>query len=114
MIQLNFSDVPVSGVTFASLSLNHLLKLTSLNVDRGGCASLLLLLRLVLEHLDLVLQAGEDETDHGRSAVQGTARVHFLIERPDFGLIPLELHISCISRDLLALNQLSFDLFGLS
>ena len=69
MIQLNFSDVPVSGVTFARLSLNHALKLTSLNVDRGGCASLLLLLGLVLEHLDLVLQAGEDETDHGRSAV---------------------------------------------
>ena len=114
MIQLNFSDVPVSGVTFACFGLNHFLKLTSLHIDRGGCTSLLLLLRLVLEHLDLVLQAGEDETDHGRSAVQGTAGVHFLIERPDFGLIPLELHISCVAGDLLALNQLSFDLFGLS
>ena len=69
MIQLNFSDVPVSGVTFACLSFNHFLKLTSLHIDRGGCTSLLLLLRLVLEHLDLVLQAGKDETDHGRSAV---------------------------------------------
>ena len=59
----------MSGVTFASLSLDHALKLTSLHIDRGGCASLLLLLGLVLEHLDFVLQAREDETDHGRSAV---------------------------------------------
>ena len=69
MIQSNFSDVPVSGVTFACLSLDHALKLTSLHIDRGGRASLLLLLGLVLEHLDLVLKTGEDKTDHRRSAV---------------------------------------------
>ena len=59
------SDVPVSGVTFARLGLDHALKLATLNIDRGGCASLLLLLGLVLEHLDFVLQAREDQADHG-------------------------------------------------
>ena len=69
VIQSNFSDIPVSGVTFACLCLDHALKLTSLHIDRSRCASLLLLLGLVLEHLDLVLQTGEDETDHRRPAV---------------------------------------------
>ena len=63
------SDVPVSGVTFARLSLDHALELSSPHVVRGSRASLLLLLGLVLEHLDFVLQAREDEADHGRSAV---------------------------------------------
>ena len=105
MILSNFSDVPVSGVTFASLSLNHLLKLTTFDENRCGRALLLFLLGFLLKHLYLILQAREDETNHRRAAVKGIARIQPLIKRSNLTLVALELHPLGIARDFLPLHQ---------
>ena len=104
------SNLPIARVPLASLSFDHLLKLATLDEDGCGRALLLLLLGLFLEHLDLVFQAREDETDHGRATVQRIASVQPLVERPDLTLVALELHPLGIAGDLLPLHERRLDL----
>ena len=92
-------------ISLARFSFNHLLKLASF--DEGGRAGalFLLLFGLLLKHLDLVLETGEDEGDHGRAAVQSTACVHPLIEGPDLRLVSLELHSFGVFGHFLSLQK---------
>ena len=59
------SNLPIASIPLASLGLDHFFEFATLHENRGGRALLLLLFRFFLKHLDLVLQAGEDKTNHG-------------------------------------------------
>ena len=92
------SDVPVRGISLAGFCLDHLFELAALDVDGSGGAHCLFFLGFFLKHLDLVLQTGEDETDHRGSAIQCAAGIHLLIEWANLRLVALELHTLGILR----------------
>ena len=102
---MEWSDLPVARVALARLRLDHLLKLAALHVDGSVSPGLLFLFGLFLEHLDLVFQTGEDETDHRGAAVESATCVHPLVEGSNLGLIALELHALCVTWHLLPLDQ---------
>ena len=109
---MKLSNIPVASIAFTSLSLDHLLKLTALDILRRRGALRFLFLWLLLEHLDFIFETGENQTDHWWSAVQSAASVHLLIKWTNLRFLAVELHAFRILGYLWSLDQAHLDLIG--